>query len=178
MSAFWFWMAIAGSGALHGLNPASGWLFAAAGPGGSRQVARRLLPLALGHIAALGLAAAASTYGPMPGGKLLQGTACLLLLPAVAAHLHPRCHAQMRIPAGCIGLALWPLAVSGLPVWMPLCGGAGTLAYALAAVLLHAAAMLASAGAAACLACHGKRLVRHLYGTGKNTSLPAPSGQP
>lgn len=161
MSGLWFWMALAGSGALHGLNPASGWIFAAAGPAGSGKFIRKLLLLALGHLAALGLAAAAA-YGPMPNRNLLQGAACLALLVAASLHLHPGACAKMRIPAGCIGLMLWPLAVSGLPVSMPLCGGAGTLAYAAAAILIHTAAMLASAGAAACLACYGKRLARKL----------------
>lgn len=166
MSGLWFWMAMAGSGALHGLNPASGWMFAAADPAGRGKIIRKLLPLALGHLAALGLAAAAATYGPIPNSNLLQGAACLLLLLAATVHLHPRACAKMRTPAACIGLTLWPLAVSGLPVSMPLCGS-GTLAYAAAAIFIHTAAMLVSAGIAACLACHGKRLVRKLYGKGQ-----------
>jgi len=30
MASYWPWLAVAGVGALHGLNPASGWMFAAA----------------------------------------------------------------------------------------------------------------------------------------------------
>ncbi len=46
MTSLWPWMALAGLGALHGLNPANGWMFAAAwgvhARDGSR--ARRALP--------------------------------------------------------------------------------------------------------------------------------------
>lgn len=30
MASLWPWLAVAGVGALHGLNPATGWMFAAA----------------------------------------------------------------------------------------------------------------------------------------------------
>ncbi|MFJ3048234.1 hypothetical protein ACIPEN_20560 [Herbaspirillum chlorophenolicum] len=158
---------------------------------------RSLLPIALGHIAALGLSAASVAYGTMPERNLLQGATCLLLLLAAAMHLRPGPCSKMRIPIGCAGLALWPLAVPGmhgaslmLSLSMPLCGDAaasGTLAHAAAAILIHTAAMLLSAGAAAYLACRGKRLVRNLcagarnpipLSAQKNTSRSAPSGQP
>jgi len=51
MTNFWPWMAVAGFGALHGLNPATGWMFAAAWGVHARdrtQVRRALLPIAIG----------------------------------------------------------------------------------------------------------------------------------
>lgn len=58
MSGAWPWLAIAGAGAFHGLNPAMGWLFAV-GLGmqdGSRGALLRALPfIALGHALAVGL---------------------------------------------------------------------------------------------------------------------------
>ena len=50
--AIWPWLALAGLGAFHGLNPAMGWLFAVAL--GMHRRSRRvvllsLIPLALGH---------------------------------------------------------------------------------------------------------------------------------
>lgn len=52
MSAAWPWMALAGLGAFHGLNPAMGWLFAVA-LGLQREsrgaVLQALLPIAAGH---------------------------------------------------------------------------------------------------------------------------------
>ncbi|MBV8614498.1 MAG: hypothetical protein JOY66_12120 [Acetobacteraceae bacterium] len=56
----WPWFAIAGLGVYHGLNPAMGWLFAVA-LGLHRQsraaVLGSLVPIALGHALAIGLAA-------------------------------------------------------------------------------------------------------------------------
>lgn len=52
MSSAWPWMALAGLGAFHGLNPAMGWLFAVA-LGLQREsrgaVLQALLPIAAGH---------------------------------------------------------------------------------------------------------------------------------
>jgi len=54
----WPWLALAGLGAYHGLNPAMGWLFAVAlglHRGSRRIVLLALAPLALGHAAAVAL---------------------------------------------------------------------------------------------------------------------------
>jgi hypothetical protein len=59
MSATWPWAVLALLGAYHGLNPAMGWLFALAlGLQEKRRsaVLRALLPIALGHAAAIALA--------------------------------------------------------------------------------------------------------------------------
>ena len=61
MKAAWPWIVLAFLGAYHGLNPAMGWLFALAlGLQEKRRsaVVRALLPIALGHAAAIGIAIA------------------------------------------------------------------------------------------------------------------------
>jgi hypothetical protein len=61
MNAVWPWIVLAFLGAYHGLNPAMGWLFALAlGLQEKRwsAVVRALLPIALGHAAAIGTAIA------------------------------------------------------------------------------------------------------------------------
>ena len=69
MGAWWPWFAVAGLGALHGLHPASGWMWAAAWGLRSRDAAaawRALLPIAIGHAASLGLVALAFAAGASP----------------------------------------------------------------------------------------------------------------
>ena len=61
MGGLWPWVLMALLGAYHGLNPAMGWLFAVAlgmQEGDRRAVLRALPPIALGHEAAIALAAA------------------------------------------------------------------------------------------------------------------------
>src|SRR5205809_1085900 len=58
MSGAWPWLALAGLGMFHGINPAMGWLFAVAL--GMYRASRAavlvaLLPIALGHALAVGL---------------------------------------------------------------------------------------------------------------------------
>ncbi|WP_431975316.1 hypothetical protein [Micromonospora haikouensis] len=79
------WLTLAGLGAFHGLNPAMGWLFAVAR--GLQERSRRVLlaslpPIALGHLASVGVVAAlvtatrsvaASTAVAVAGGVLLVG---------------------------------------------------------------------------------------------------------
>lgn len=138
----WPWIALASAGALHGLNPATGWGLAAC----SRDARRALLPIALGHAAAVGgVAVLIALGGAMGAGQLACG---LLLLLALALR---------RAKAG---LALWSCLVasahgSGLmlvPALVPLCLSAspareitasGSLALALAAVAVHMVAMMA-----------------------------------
>ena len=64
MAAMWPWLALAGLGAFHGVNPAMGWLFAVAlglqsGEGGA--VARALPPIALGHAGSIAVVATCAT---------------------------------------------------------------------------------------------------------------------
>ena len=56
------WLAVAGLGALHGLNPATGWILATASglrSGDRRRALRALAPIAAGHAASVALGASA-----------------------------------------------------------------------------------------------------------------------
>lgn len=169
------WLAVAGLGALHGLNPATGWLFAAAWgvrSGDRRQTLRALMPIAVGHAASVGLVGAAVAVGlSMDRGALLTVAGALLVVVA-AVHLSACGGRQKRTRAGHLGLALWSFMMAtahgaGLmlvPTLIPLCIGAapagsttasGPLTLALAAVGVHSAAMLVVTGVIASGACRG-----------------------
>jgi len=166
MESVWPWLVVAGLGALHGLNPASGWMWAAAWGLRSRdsaQALRALVPIAFGHAASVALVAAAVVWGlAMDRGTLLAlaGGLCILALGACLSGRTP--HA-VRAPAGHAGLALWSFMMAtahgaGLmlvPALVPLCVGdasvremtaSGSLMLALAALGVHTAAMLAVTG--------------------------------
>jgi hypothetical protein len=173
MSSLWPWLAVAGLGALHGLNPATGWMWAAAWGLRSRdraQALRALLPIAAGHAVAVALAAGAVVFGLAMNRLALQLLAGGLFAALAVLHLSGRTPTAARAPAGHAGLALWSFTVStahgaGLmlvPALVPLCAGAaapagmagaGPLALALAAVGLHTAAMLAVTGVVAAGVC-------------------------
>src|SRR5205085_2703224 len=58
-SEFWPWLALAGLGLFHGINPAMGWLFAVAlglQRGSGAAVIEALPPIAIGHAAAIAVA--------------------------------------------------------------------------------------------------------------------------
>jgi len=174
MDTLWPWLAAAGLGALHGLNPASGWVFAAAcgvRARDRRQAWRALVPIAAGHVMSLALVAVAVAMGGSMDRRLAQGLAAALLLAllfvAGVRHLQGHPIGAACCPAGQGGLALWSFIVATghgagamlVPALMPLCAGsasmtaAGSLALALAAVGVHLAAMLGASGMAAALAC-------------------------
>lgn len=100
----WPWVALAGLGALHGVNPGMGWLFAVAlglQEGSARAVWRALPPLALGHALAivLAVALAAAVGGLIPIGPLKWAVAAVLLgfgIFRLVSHRHPR-YGGMRV---------------------------------------------------------------------------------
>lgn len=166
MNSLWPWLTVAGAGALHGLNPCSGWALAAAcGWRDWRQALRALLPLALGHAVSVATVATAVSLGlAMDELPLLAGAAAAGLALLLWRRRHRRA-----------GIALWSfiattLQGSGLmlvPALVPLCLSAspareitatGSLALALAAVAVHMAAMLAVTALLAC----GVGALRHL----------------
>ncbi|MFS2203927.1 hypothetical protein [Variovorax sp. Varisp36] len=181
MASLWPWLAVAGVGALHGLNPTTGWMFAAARGVRSRdrtKALRALLPIAIGHAASVALVAAAVALGLSMGGVMLQVLAGGLLAAVAVHHLRRRNARHARAAAGNAGLALWSFMMStahgaGLmlvPALIPLCmSGApaareitasGSLLLALAAVGVHTAAMLAVTGVMAIGVCLGFNAVR------------------
>lgn len=175
MSSFWPWLAVAGVGALHGLNPATGWMLAAAWGVRARdrgQALRALLPIAAGHVVSVALVAAAVAFGLGLDRVVPQVLAVVLLVVVTLYRLWTHKAPPSRMPATHAGLALWSFVMSTVhgagmmlvPALLPLClsdgpareiTASGSLTLALAAVGVHAAAMLAVTGAAACMACRG-----------------------
>jgi hypothetical protein len=179
VSHIWPWLALAGLGLFHGINPAMGWLFAV-GLGLQRRsgvaVAQALPPIALGHAvsiavvaAALGLARAAVD------AALLRLAAALCLIAFGAYHLVRGYRHQFRVgmQVGFLDLALWSFLMATahgaglmvMPVLLELPAGAasahagshdavvsaltGSLWTGLLAVTVHTVAMLVAAGAIA-----------------------------
>lgn len=172
MSSLLPWLAVAGVGALHGLNPANGWACAAAWGLRSRdraQAMRALLPIAVGHLASIALLAGAVVWGLAMDRFALQMLAGGLLVACAVLHL------SGCAPAGQAGLALWSFMMASahgaglmlVPVLVPLCAGEATLAgmegmagagpllLALAALGVHTAAMLIVTGLVASGVCRG-----------------------
>jgi len=194
MASLWPWLAVAGVGALHGLNPVTGWMFAAAWGVRSRdraQALRALMPIAVGHATSVALVAAAVAFGLSMDRVVLQALAGGLLVVAAMLHLSGRTAKGARAPAGHAGLALWSFMMStahgaGLmlvPALIPLCMGdapareitaSGSLTLALAAVGVHTAAMLAVTGVIATGVCRGFDALTRLLRSLKLKPPPAP----
>lgn len=196
MSSLWPWLVVAGVGALHGLNPATGWMLAAAWGLRSRdraQALRALVPIAAGHAASVALVAGAVVFGMAMDRFALQVLAGGLLAIAAVLHLSGHTPKAARAPAGHAGLALWSFMMStahgaGLmlvPALIPLCAGdasvlemtrSGLLTLALAALGVHTAAMLAVTGMVATGVCRGFDAGARLLGGRKREPPPAPHG--
>lgn len=174
MQSLWPWLAVAGLGALHGLSPANGWMFAAARGvrgGGDSPVRRTLVPIALGHAASIAIVVAALAQGLAIDRVLTQCLAGAMLLVAASyrwlwgeAKRTADHHAVgTALPAGQAGIALWSCLMAtahgaGLmlvPALVPLCmsdtpareiTASGSLLPALSAVGVHLAAMLVTTG--------------------------------
>jgi hypothetical protein len=168
----WQWLALAGLGAFHGLNPAMGWLFSVAlalHRRSRRVLFISLLPIAAGHAVAvaatLGLFA---LFGLLLDARLLAVLAGAVLIGWAAWHgiRGHRQRVRVGMRTGLAGLALWSFLMAGahgaglmlIPVVGPLhhahAMGAelpGSLSIALAAVAVHSAAMLATTAAVAVL---------------------------
>jgi hypothetical protein len=134
-SEFWPWLALAGLGAYHGLNPAMGWLFAVAL--GLHRHNRRLvwlspLPIAFGH--ALSIAMVAGAF--LGAGYLIDlhavriGAGLILIGWALYQWRYGHRHrVRVGMQAGLAGLAVWSFLMAtthgaGLMLWpvlMPLC---------------------------------------------------------
>ena len=166
------WLALAGLGAFHGVNPAMGWLFAVA-LGLHRQsrgtVWLSLVPIALGHaVSVLAVVAAVMLLGLVVDLAWLSRAAGLALLGWAAWHWKygHRHRVRVGLQTGMAGLALWSFLMAtahgaGLmlvPVVLPMQHAAahgagltasGSLAVSLAAVGVHMAAMLAVTGVVA-----------------------------
>jgi hypothetical protein len=166
------WLALAGLGAFHGINPGMGWLFAVAlglHRGGRRVVLASLVPIAVGHmlsVAAVVLLVVA--FGTVVERRPIEIAGGILLLGWAAyrwryGHRH---RVRVGMTAGLAGLGLWSFLMAtghgaGLmlvPIVLPLClaaapGGeltaSGSVPVALGAIAVHTMAMLAVTGAIA-----------------------------
>jgi hypothetical protein len=188
MASLWPWLAVAGVGALHGLNPATGWMWAAAWGLRSRDRAlalRALMPIAVGHAVSVAIVACAFAQGISMDRTLVQGLAGALLVGAAACRWLRGAgqRAPLSTQAGHAGIALWSFLMAtthgaGLmlvPALVPLCLGdnpareitaSGSLLLAVAAVGVHTAAMLVVTGIIATGVCRGVALhPRLLSGT-------------
>jgi hypothetical protein len=174
MSEFWPWLALAGLGAFHGLNPAMGWLFAVAL--GLHRASRAvvlwaLLPIAIGHALSIALVAlAVVALGLVVDQRAVRIIAGALLIGWALYHSlwGSRHRVRVGMQTGMAGLALWSFLMAGahgaglmlVPVLIPLClaaapgrelTAAGSLEISLAAVAVHTLAMLVVTGAIAVL---------------------------
>jgi hypothetical protein len=163
MSITWPWLALAGLGAYHGLNPAMGWLFAVAlglHRGSRRVVLQSLIAIAIGHAVAVALIAAAIvTLGIVVSPRAVQIIAGAVLILWAGYHTlyGSRHRARVGMRVGFAGLLLWSFVMAGahgaplmvVPALMPLCVGPGAgdtsvpLAAPVIALAVHTAAMLA-----------------------------------
>ena len=180
MPGAWPWLAVAGVGALHGLNPATGWALVAAWRvrGGGRLSAwRALAPIAIGHVASIALVAALALLGLVAQRGVLPWLAGGLAVFVAAVHVSGHLPRHLHAAAARAGLALWSFAVSTVhgagmmlvPALIPLCASgspareitaSGSMLLALAAIALHLAAMLAVTGALALATGRGLALGR------------------
>jgi hypothetical protein len=163
--SIWPWIALAGIGLFHGLNPAMGWLFAVAigmHRNSQRAVILALAPIALGHALAIAfVVAVVLMLGMMVDRAVLMRTAGLVLIGwalwhAVRGH---RQRVSIGMQAGALGLTVWSFLMASahgaglmvVPFLFPICSSGtaafsddGATASALAAVGLHTAAMMSA----------------------------------
>jgi hypothetical protein len=162
-SEFWPWLALAGLGAFHGLNPAMGWLFAVAL--GLHRRSRRLiwlspLPIAFGHALSIAVVAGAFVLAgfAIDLRALRIGAGLILIGWALYYWRYGHRHrVRVGMQAGLVALAVWSFLMAtthgaGLMLWpvlMPLCfSGApqpfsiGPLPTALLGIAVHTLAML------------------------------------
>ncbi len=164
MNETWTWLALAGLGAFHGLNPGMGWLFAVAL--GLHQHDRRIvwlsaIPIAFGHALSVAVVAGAFFWaGLVVDAHMLRIGAGLVLIGWALYHWRygHRHRVRFGMRTGLIGLGVWSFLMAtahgaGLMLWpvlMPLCvaaaaepDSAGPLVTALIGIGVHTLAMLA-----------------------------------
>jgi hypothetical protein len=163
MTGIWPWVALAGLGAFHGLNPGMGWLFAVAlgmHRNDGRVVWLSVAPIAFGHALSIAVVAAAFIWiGLLVDARALRIACGIALIGWALYHWRYRHRHRVRfgMQTGLIGLAAWSFLMAtahgaGLMLWpalMPLClgeasgaGHASPMATAMLGVGLHTLAML------------------------------------
>jgi len=175
VTAAWPWLALAGLGAFHGINPAMGWLFAVA-LGLQRKsraaVLWSLLPIAVGHALSVALVVAAvGALRAFVDFAVLQVCAAMTLIAFGLYRLLARHRARVGMQVGAADLILWSFLMAtahgaglmllpvllGMPIGiahnhthLAVAAAVGSSAVTgFAAVALHTATMLVVAGAIA-----------------------------
>jgi hypothetical protein len=172
------WLALAGLGAFHGINPAMGWLFAVALGLHRRNrtvVLQSLIPIALGHALAIAVVVFAvvvlATIVDQRAIRMISGV--VLIGWAVYHRLYGSRHrVRVGMRVGMVGLGLWSFVMAAghgaglmlVPILLrpgPSGSSAGhmadhsmtgaSLTLSLAAIGVHTLAMLAVTGAIALL---------------------------
>ena len=174
MRALWPWLTLVGLGMYHGINPAMGWLFAAAlglHRGRRYVVLQSLIPIALGHLLSIAVAASAVlALGVIIDRRLLLMAAGSGLILWALYHLAygSRHRARIGMQTGFAGLLAWSFVMASahgaglmlVPALVPLClsgsaagdiTAARSLINSLAAVGVHAAAAVSVSGLIAIL---------------------------
>jgi hypothetical protein len=172
----WPWLALAGLGAFHGLNPAMGWLFAVA-LGLQRKsraaVLWSLLPIAVGHALSVALVILAiDALSAWVEPQALRIGAAITLIVFGVYRLLARHRVRVGMQVGALDLLTWSFLMAtahgaglmllpvllGMPIsilhhdhaHMAVATAVGSSAVsALAAVAVHTGAMLGVAGAIA-----------------------------
>ena len=166
------WLALAGLGVFHGINPAMGWLFAVAlglHRGSRTVVLASLVPISLGHALAVALIVLAVVLlDRVVDPRAISLVSGLVLIGWAAYHrlYGSRHRVRVGMRTGMAGLVLWSFLMAGahgaglmlVPILIPLGQGgshaghlpaSGSLSLALAAVGVHTLAMLVVTGAIA-----------------------------
>lgn len=172
VAGLWPWLAIAAAGALHGLNPLTGWALAAwpEARGTAAQRPRLLVPIAAGHLGAVLVVAAAVpaalSFGLAFEPWVAQALAAALLLAMALHHFGSGSRRGSVAARGRTALTLWSFVLgighgAGwmlMPALASLCAtdmpgreitASGSLLLGLAAVGVHMAALLATTAAMA-----------------------------
>jgi hypothetical protein len=158
----------------HGVNPAMGWLFAAAmglHRGRRSVVLQALIPIAIGHLLSISaVTEAVLLLGVIIDRRplLMVAGGCLILWALYHLAYGARHQARVGMQAGFIGLLAWSFFVASVhgaglmlvPALVPLClsgSGAGSISAAvpminsLAAVAVHTAGLVGVSGIIAIL---------------------------
>jgi len=169
MRELWPWLTLVGLGMYHGINPAMGWLFAAAlglHRGRRSVVMQSLIPVAIGHLASISVVSGAVLgLGVVIDRRSLLMVAGFGLILWVLYHLvyGSRHRARIGMQAGFAGLLVWSFLMASahgaglmlFPALVPLClsgsgagdtATAGSLINSFAAVGIHTAAMVSVSG--------------------------------
>ena len=165
----WPWLALAGLGFFHGINPTMGWLFAVAlglHRRSFRIVLLSLVPIALGHATAIALVLVAALALGLVFDHVIAGRVAAVILIGWALWHAVRGHRQrlrVGMQTGLVGLAVWSCFVATahgaglmlIPVLMPICLSGtpsqaltvtGSIPIGIAALGVHTGAMLATIG--------------------------------